>query len=126
MTTVVHVTVAPGDDAPEVILLVALAGELDYTNAERFRHDLHEAVGSEPRDLVIDLTELTFCDSTGIQVLLGVRRLVQARGRRIALANPHQRLKRLFHLTGLAEAFGVQPTVALAVEAMTSQTPLET
>ncbi|MFC3980791.1 MULTISPECIES: STAS domain-containing protein [Streptosporangium] len=123
MTTVVRVTVVPGD-APEGILLLALGGELDYTNAERLRHDLHEAVGPEPRDLVVDLTELSFCDSSGLQVLLGVRELVQARGRRIALANPHQRLKRIFHLTGLAEAFGVQPTVTQAVEILTSQTPL--
>ncbi|MFD0887377.1 STAS domain-containing protein [Streptosporangium algeriense] len=123
MTTVVRVTVVPGD-GPEGILLLSLGGELDYTNAERFRHDLFEAVGAEPRDLVVDLTELSFCDSSGLQVLLGVRGLVQARGRRIALANPHQRLKRLFHLTGLTEAFCVQPTVTRAVEIMTSQTPL--
>ncbi|MEV7013632.1 STAS domain-containing protein [Streptosporangium sp. NPDC051022] len=120
MTTAVHVTVVSGD-APEQMSLLALAGELDYTNAERFRHNLLEAIGSEPRDLVIDLTELTFCDSTGMQIFLTVRKLVQDRGCGIALANPHSRLERLFHLTGLAQAFGVQPTVAEAVEALRSR-----
>ncbi|MEV8634829.1 STAS domain-containing protein [Streptosporangium sp. NPDC051023] len=117
MTTAVRVTVVPNDTLEQVSLL-ALAGELDYTNAERFRHDLHEAIGSEPRDLVIDLTDLSFCDSTGIQVFLGVRRLIQDRGCGISLANPHQRLKRLFHLTGLIHAFGIQPTVTEAVESL--------
>ncbi len=120
MTTAVNVTVVP-HDIPGQVSLIALAGELDYTNAERFRHDLQEAIGAEPHDLVVDLTDLSFCDSTGIQVFLGVRKLVQARGNGIALANPHHRLKRLFHLTGLSEAFGIRPTVAEAVEALRSR-----
>ncbi|GAA3079779.1 STAS domain-containing protein [Streptosporangium carneum] len=125
MTAVVHVTAVP-DDTLEQVSVLALSGELDYTNAERFRHDLHEAVGPEPRDLVIDLTDLSFCDSTGIQVFLAVRKLVHDRGCGIALANPHHRLERLFHLTGLTQAFGIRPTVAEAVESLRSRrSPLQ-
>ncbi|GHH65438.1 anti-sigma factor antagonist [Streptosporangium violaceochromogenes] len=122
MTTAVHVSVVP-DDTLERICLVALNGELDHTNAERFRRDLQEAVGSQPSDIVIDLTGLTFCDSTGVQVFLAIRRLVHDRGCALSLANPQPRLSRLFHLTGLGPAFGLRPTVAEAVEAVRSGRP---
>ncbi|GAA4234208.1 anti-sigma B factor antagonist/stage II sporulation protein AA (anti-sigma F factor antagonist) [Streptosporangium album] len=120
MSTAVHVT-AVSDDTLEDVCMLALAGELDYTNAERFQHDLQESIGSEPCDLIIDLSDLTFCDSTGIQVFLAVRKLVHDRGRIIVLARLHPRLERLFHLTGLTSAFSVQSTVDDAVELLRSR-----
>ncbi|MEU0482978.1 STAS domain-containing protein [Streptosporangium sp. NPDC006013] len=120
MSAAVRVTDVSDPSVKEMVLL-SLAGELDYTNAERFRHDLHQAIGQDRGDLVIDLTDLTFCDSTGIQEFLNTRKIVQDRGGSIALANPHPRLKRILHLTGLAQAFGIQPTVADAVKALRPQ-----
>ncbi|WP_433248317.1 STAS domain-containing protein [Streptosporangium sp. CA-135522] len=119
MSTAVHVT-AVSDATPQDVSLLALAGELDYTNAERLHHDLQEAIGRESRDLVIDLSDLAFCDSTGIQIFLNIRKLVHDRGRDIALAGLQPRLERLFHLTGLIHAFDIQPTVGEAVEALRS------
>jgi anti-sigma B factor antagonist/stage II sporulation protein AA (anti-sigma F factor antagonist) len=105
----------------EEMSLLALTGELDYTNAERLQHDLQEAIGPRARDLVIDLSDLSFCDSTGIQVFLAVRKITQDRGGSIALTGLQPRLERLFHLTGLASAFGIQPTVTDAVEVFRSR-----
>ncbi|MFF5205300.1 STAS domain-containing protein [Streptosporangium sp. NPDC000396] len=120
MSAAVTVTLASEDalenTSPRQVRLLALAGELDYTNAERFQHDLRNAIGSEECDLIVDLTELSFCDSTGIRVFVAVRKLVNDRGGNIVLTNPHPRLERIFHLTGLAQAFAVQPTIADAVE----------
>ncbi|WP_326826649.1 STAS domain-containing protein [Streptosporangium sp. NBC_01756] len=120
MSAAVHVT-AVSDDTLEDVTMLALAGELDFTNAERFHHDLQESIGSEPCDLIIDLSDLTFCDSTGIQIFLAVRKLVHDRGNTIALARLHPRLERLFHLTGLTDAFSVQPTVDDAIELLRSR-----
>lgn len=119
MSAAVRVTDV-SDPTVQETLLLALAGELDYTNTERFRHDLQQAIGQGRGDLVMDLTELTFCDSTGIQAFLNTRKTVQDRGGNIVLVNLHPRLERLFHLTGLAQAFGIQPTVADAVESLRS------
>ncbi|MGJ6969084.1 STAS domain-containing protein [Streptosporangium sp. G11] len=122
MSAAVRVTDV-SDPAVKETLLLALAGELDYSNAERFHHDLQEAIGEGRGDLVIDLTDLTFCDSTGIQSFLNTRQTVQDRGGSIVLANLHPRLERLFHLTGLAQAFGIQPTVADALKALRPSRP---
>ncbi|MEU3167161.1 STAS domain-containing protein [Streptosporangium sp. NPDC006930] len=122
MSATVRVT-DMSDPAEQETLLLALAGELDYNNAERFHHDLQDAIGESRGDLVIDLTELTFCDSTGIQSFLKTRQTVQDRGGNIVLTNLHPRLERLFHLTGLAHAFGIQPTVADALKALRPSQP---
>ncbi|GAA3001159.1 STAS domain-containing protein [Streptosporangium longisporum] len=122
MSAAVRVTDV-SDPAVKEMLLLAVAGELDYSNAERFHHDLHQAIGQAGGDLVIDLTELTFCDSTGIQTFLNARKAVQDRGGSIVLVNLHPRLERLFHLTGLLQAFGVQPTVADAVSSLRPSQP---
>ena len=114
----------PLEDNPleqEKVSLLALIGELDYTNAERLQHDLQEAIGPEVRNLVIDLTDLSFCDSTGIQVFLTIRKITQDRGGSIALTNLQPRLEKLFHLTGLAPAFGIQPTVIDALKVFRSR-----
>ncbi|MFC7646486.1 STAS domain-containing protein [Streptosporangium lutulentum] len=117
VTTVSDVPMEKTTPGWENVSLLALASELDYTNAERLQHDLQEAIGPEPRDLVLDLTELSFCDSTGIQVFLAIRKITLDRGGNIALTGLQPRLQKLFHLTGLAPVFGIQPTVTDAVEA---------
>lgn len=114
----------PLEDDPleqEKVSLLALIGELDYTNAERLQHDLQEAIGPGVCNLVIDLTDLSFCDSTGIQVFLTIRKITQDRGGSIALTSLQPRLEKLFHLTGLAPAFGIQPTVTDAVKVFRSR-----
>ncbi|MDP9864153.1 MULTISPECIES: STAS domain-containing protein [Streptosporangium] len=122
MSTAVHVTaVSDGTVELEHVSLLALTGELDYTNAERLQHDLQELLGTQSCDLVIDLSGLAFCDSTGIQIFLAIRKLVHGRGASITLAQLHPRLERLFHLTGLTHAFDIQPTVGDAVEALRSR-----
>ncbi|MBB2914803.1 anti-sigma B factor antagonist/stage II sporulation protein AA (anti-sigma F factor antagonist) [Streptosporangium becharense] len=117
MSTAVHVTRVL-EPVVENTVLLALAGELDYDNATRFDHDTHEAIAEHHGDVVIDLTDLSFCDSTGMQILLKVRRAVHDRGGRLILVNPHSRVARLLHLTGLIQAFEVRPTLAEAAEAL--------
>ncbi|MEN3533727.1 STAS domain-containing protein [Microbispora sp. ZYX-F-249] len=98
------------------VLVVALDGALDYTNAERLRQDVEAALGEERRELVLDLTLLNFCDSTGIRILLSVRKLLQERNGTVTLAGLNPRLARIFRTTGLINAFAVAPGLAEAVD----------
>lgn len=98
------------------VLVVALDGALDYTNAERLRQDIEAALGEERRELILDLSPLNFCDSTGIRILLSVRKLLQERKGTVTLAGLNPRLARIFRTTGLINAFAVAPDLAEAVE----------
>ncbi len=103
------------------VLVVALAGALDYTNAERLRQDVEAALGEEHRELVLDLSGVNFCDSTGIRILLSVRKLMQERDGAVTLASLNARLARIFRVTGLISAFIVAPGLAEAVDAVSAR-----
>jgi anti-anti-sigma factor len=96
--------------------MLALAGDLDYTNAEQLRGDLLRLFEPQQRHMVLDLTDLTFCDSTGIRIFLTTRLLAQQRGGVITLASLNARLVKVFQITGLSRAFAVQATLAEAVK----------
>jgi anti-sigma B factor antagonist len=120
VTVAVELAVGP-DVLLESVVVLALAGELDYTNAERLRQDILDALPAGARDLIVDLTHLTFCDSTGIRVFLALRKLTDDRGGVVALTDLQPRLTRIFHTTGLAHFFTVLPTVADAVDLLRSR-----
>ncbi|GLX08826.1 anti-sigma-B factor antagonist [Microbispora sp. NBRC 16548] len=103
------------------MLVVALDGALDYTNAERLRQDVEAALGEEHRELVLDLSGVNFCDSTGIRILLSVRKLIQERNGAVTLASLNARLARIFRVTGLISAFVVVPGLTEAVDAVSAR-----
>jgi anti-sigma B factor antagonist len=51
-------------------MLMTLRGQLDVSSRRRFAEKLREIRAAEPEQLVIDLRELTFVDSTGLSLLL--------------------------------------------------------
>ncbi|ETK35194.1 STAS domain-containing protein [Microbispora sp. ATCC PTA-5024] len=112
----------PGDAAGQV-LSVALTGALDFTNAERLGHDVEALLSPEHRGLVLDMSGVEFCDSTGIRVLLIVRKLVRERGGDVALAGLNARLTRIFRITGLIHAFTVTAGPQEAAEAVRTRSP---
>lgn len=94
--------------------VVSLAGELDLYNAEDLRAALLECSAEEPAMLVVDLTEVTFIDSTALGVLIEARsRLADRDGFR--LASPGVETRRALEVSGLDRHFSVFDTVADAV-----------
>ncbi|GAA2874272.1 STAS domain-containing protein [Streptosporangium fragile] len=97
-------------------LVVQANGELDYRHAPVFRSELTKAweAGTPPL-VVIDLTGLTFCDSTGMaELILGLQRS-HALGTRLVLAGVHGTLERILAITGLRSSFEVFPSVEEAL-----------
>ena len=67
--------------------VVFLSGELDVGTVRTARAVLQEAGRRTDGPLVIDLSALTFCDSSGVRVLLGA--VLRAQSRPVVLRNPH-------------------------------------
>jgi anti-sigma B factor antagonist len=97
--------------------LLSVDGELDHYTAPQVRAALDEASFGPGSPLIIDLTGLTYCDSTGITVLVIAHQQAQAAGASLTLAGLSPELTRVFEIVGLDQLFAVQPTVADAVEA---------
>src|SRR5215211_7610380 len=85
---------------------VAVAGELDLSTADKLDAAIRDAEETEIGRIVVDLSDLTFLDSTGLQVLLqaGVRHRRDG-NRLIFVPSKHDAVARLIALTCTSEIF---------------------
>lgn len=99
-----EVTVGSNPDGTPVL---ALAGQLDLATAASLEDAFTtlETPGTGPVDVVIDMRDLTFMDSTGLTVLL----LAVRRGYAVRLRQPRDLIRRLVALTGLSETLPIEP-----------------
>lgn len=100
----IHETLVDGDTT-----VIAVQGELDLATAPRLKWPLVDALDAGRRRLVVDLSAVTFMDSTALGVLIGVRRSLDA-GARMAIVCTHADVLRIFEISGLDLAFEIVPT----------------
>jgi anti-sigma B factor antagonist len=103
-----------GVNRREGAVIVSLAGELDLYNAEEVRRALLDTLAEGAELLVVELSEVTFIDSTALGVLIEARsRMADRSGFR--LAAPGLEVRRALEVSGLDRHFVVRDTVADAV-----------
>ncbi|MFE5946944.1 STAS domain-containing protein [Streptomyces sp. NPDC056480] len=95
--------------------LLAPVGELDHYTAELLRSPLDQALDAGRSRLVVDCSGLEFCDSTGLNVLLGARLRADAAGGGVHLVGMRPAVARVFHITGAEAVFTVHETLATAL-----------
>ena len=87
--------------------IVALAGEIDLYTAPRLQSELAAALASgDPARLVVDMSAVEFCDSTGMNVLLAAHRRASEQGGSLELAGPPA-VRKILQVTGLETVFTV-------------------
>ncbi|GAT66294.1 STAS domain-containing protein [Planomonospora sp. ID91781] len=95
--------------------VISVSGDLDKVSAPQLEKVISEVLGAGHVHLIVDVSALGFCDSTGVWLLLaGLRRSFEAGGW-LRLAGVRGFLQRLLELTRLSEAFPTDPTVAEAM-----------
>ncbi|WP_319460950.1 STAS domain-containing protein [Micromonospora sp. RTP1Z1] len=80
-----------------------LAGELDLSTAPQLNAAIDRLAADGERYLLIDLTALTFCDSTGIAAFVRGDNRASADGGWLRVTGAGGRVERVLRLTGLAE-----------------------
>jgi anti-sigma B factor antagonist len=85
-----------------VVALVALRGEIDVAEAPAVERRLAEALAAG-RDLVVDLREVTFIDSSGLAVLVRAAQAAARAGRDLRLLRPRPLVMRTFDIAGLTD-----------------------
>jgi anti-sigma B factor antagonist len=83
---------------------IRIAGEVDLACA----HQLRAALRSLNGDAVLDCSELSFIDSTGMSVLLGAHRRFEAEGHRLRLVGVSQAVHRTLRVAGLDRVFIIE------------------
>ncbi len=83
-------------------LVVTMRGELDHHNASRVRQELEARFSAAGvRNLIFDLSELRFMDSSGLGILIGRYKTVSALGGQTRIAAPTEQADRLLRLAGI-------------------------
>ncbi|WP_434093726.1 STAS domain-containing protein [Streptomyces filamentosus] len=100
--------------------VLRLRGELDLVTSPRIRRRVHDAVAAGRHDLVVDLSGVVFCDSSGVGVLVAARRLLRSCGGRLRLVLPepgadHAHVTRVFAALGVIRLFEVYEDVPSAL-----------
>jgi anti-anti-sigma factor len=80
--------------------LVTLAGECDLHTGRQLRDVLTSEVSRGARRMILDLSGLSFMDSTGMQVLLSVRTVLTVRDGTLSVVAPQPVVARILELTG--------------------------
>ncbi|WFB11723.1 STAS domain-containing protein [Streptomyces sp. LX-29] len=97
-----------------------VAGELDLVTSPAVRQHVHKAVARGRHAVVLDLSEVRFCDSSGVGVLIAARRLMRSCSGRLRLILPAQgardgsHVNRVLAALGVRRLFDVYPDLAAA------------
>src|SRR4051794_7844093 len=83
---------------------VALSGELDLSSALVFEEELRRIeTRTKPSLIVLDLSALKFMDSTGLRLILSAHARAINHGRKLAIVEGGEAVRRIFKLTGVLE-----------------------
>jgi len=104
----------------EGFCVVTLRGEWDVATRERLRNALL-SVGSE-RDVLVDLRQASFFDSTALAELIALYKRLNAAGRRLEALVGDSNMRRLLQLTSLDALLGVSPERARYLAAQLPET----
>ncbi|MEW1873342.1 STAS domain-containing protein [Streptomyces caelestis] len=105
------VIAAPADG----VCVLTLAGEIDHDTGETLRQALDLSVTGQPR-IVADLRQVTFMDSSGINILLTAHHAATEAGGRLRLAAPTPAVLRTLQIVGIDQIIDCHPTLQDALD----------
>ncbi|MGV9213081.1 STAS domain-containing protein [Micromonospora sp. RB23] len=94
------------------VACLRLAGELDLSTADELAAAIDRLSAAGERRVLLDLTELTFCDSTGMAVFVRGDNQATADGGWLRITGASGRVERVLRITGLAEVLRYVPDAA--------------
>lgn len=99
------------------ITVLALKGRLEARNSASVREMIKKAGSAIPTNMVVNLKDVTFIDSSGLAVLVQGMKLAKKHGGKLRLCHLQQSVRIIFELTRLDRAFEILPDESSAVAA---------
>mgnify|MGYP001447734244 CR=1 FL=1 len=91
--------------------VIEVKGEIDVYTAPVLREDITNLVDTEHTNIVVDLTQVSFMDSTGLGVLVGALKKVRTLGGDLALVISEEKILKVFRITALTQVFSIHATL---------------
>ena len=87
--------------------VVDLNGEIDVYTSPKVKDAITELIDQGSYDLVINLENVRYIDSTGLGVLIGGLKRVREHSGTVNLVCTNPQIKKIFDITGLSKIFGI-------------------
>ena len=104
----------PRKDRPDVL---PLEGEIDLHVSPEVAASLRTMIAKKPKRVVVDLTKVTYLDSSGLAVLIEGMQNVQEYGGKFALAGVQESVQHIIEIARLDQVFHIFPDVDSALAA---------
>jgi anti-sigma B factor antagonist len=92
------------------LMALTVTGEVDMSTSPALEDAIRQTfVTDGVTGLLIDLSKVTFLDSTGINALVGGYRLATGRGLRYVVTNPSRVVQQVLDITGVAAVLTARP-----------------
>lgn len=106
----------------EKVLICRVRGEIDLYNARNLKDRVNEFLDDhdDNRNLVLDIMNVKYIDSTGLGILIGIKRRITENGGNLALVLNEERIIQLFSITGLSNIFSIVSSVEEAEKTLGS------
>jgi anti-sigma B factor antagonist len=97
--------------------VLPLEGEIDLHVSPRISASLGALIDDKPKQVVVDLTKVSYIDSSGLAVLIEGMQNVEAYGGKFALAGLQSNVRPIFEIARLDQVFRIFPDTATALAA---------
>lgn len=99
------------------ILIVHMSGELDHHSAEETRNKIdNELEHCGYKDLILDFSQVTFMDSSGIGVVIGRYKKLALKKGKLCVINVNNNIKKVFELSGMFKIIPLYENLEKAVK----------
>ena len=103
-------------DRADDVIVGALSGEVDLSNAAELVRAITEAVPNSARGLVLDLSALSYIDSSGVRLVLSLAGSLRWRGQELVIAAPEgSSCRRVLTLAGIEGSVALEATEEAAL-----------
>jgi stage II sporulation protein AA (anti-sigma F factor antagonist) len=100
-------------------LIVRLKGELDHHTAEAVKVRMEQAISQgQLTHIILSLKDLNFMDSSGLGVILGRYKQINAKGGKMVVCDISPAVHRLFEMSGLFKILSIQENERQAISSL--------
>ncbi len=87
--------------------IVTLEGRLDTVSSEQTAKELSVINDCTGHDIIIDCEKLEYISSSGLRILLGIRKNASAVGSKVKILNLSDDIRKVFNMTGFSALFDI-------------------
>ena len=97
--------------------ILKVDGEVIFENSNRVKEEAKEIIKEiEAKKLIVDLSSTSYLDSSGIGVILSLFKFMRDNDGKLLIANPNEKVKRVFEVTKLNQILDIYNDINKAIE----------